>query len=198
MEKRSQEDRPLLGAVETTRHCTAKFAEPPRGSKRAKRRSPGVHRQSCGQRPTFTANAVPLGSGVRRGFRGSRRLRHRRRQSALGALSTIDEYLRRRRYHLAQGQYDSYELFVDWAGGCSASGGSSASSFPTASRCPSTSLSGACSWKTPRSRVLVAPAKGFFPGVFRGAFLLVSSMNPAKPEHRVRVATLRKDRPETT
>ena len=85
--------------------------------------------------------AVPLGSRIRRGVRGPRRVRRRRGQSALGRRPVRDPRLPgRRRVSIGRaGSTTVTSCSSSLAAACCTTAACSASSCPTASRCPSTS-----------------------------------------------------------
>ena len=98
-------------------NCTARSAARWPASKRPRRRSRQEFTAQLSERwPSLSdRRPVPLGSRVCRGVRGPRRLRHRRRQSALGRgpLRRSATTWRAARSSWPRGQYDSYELFVE-------------------------------------------------------------------------------------
>ena len=102
----------------------------------------------------FRRKPVSLGSGFRRGVRGPRRLRRRRRQSALGRRPLRDRRLsgRAARFNWPAANTTATSCSSNLAAACCTIAACSASSFPTASPCPSTSRCAACCWRTPRSR----------------------------------------------
>jgi hypothetical protein len=108
-------------------------------------------------------------------------------------LSAVAGHLEQGAFRLAAGQYDSYELFVELGRRLLHDRGVLGFIVPDSIALPE---------HEPLRRMLLADTtllqlvragEGLFPGVFRAAFFLGFVNRPPKPEHRVRVATLRKD-----
>ncbi|MGD0898504.1 MAG: N-6 DNA methylase [Thermoguttaceae bacterium] len=108
-------------------------------------------------------------------------------------LAEIRECLEGGTFALARGQYDSYELFIELGRRLLREGGVFGFIIPDSITLPEHEpLRRMLLDQTTLTR-LVRAGEGLFPSVFRAAFFVSFANEPPPPEHRVRVATLRKD-----
>ena len=94
---------------------------------------------------------------------------------------------------MARGQYDSYELFVELGRRLLHDQGVFGFIVPDSITLPEHEPLRRMLLENTTLTRLVRAGEGLFPGVFRAAFFLCFVNRPAKPDHQVRVATLRKE-----